>query len=146
MYFLAFFLLWTLSLSTNWNLQNPKSKLDFSSKDIFQDKGDKPTQKNESLSKSSDLLPHKNNMVTDFGRNIEGNFNAYFGYWNETLDGVWKFTPYDLNVDHLSKSIMSHEKGRISLNFKWVEDTRLGDIIQIDIDLYDGNYKNRMLK
>ncbi len=146
MYFLLFFLLLTLSLSMNRDLQNSKPNLNCSSTNIFHNEGNNSTLKNESLPKSSDLLSHKNSTVADFKRNIEGNFRAYFGYWDEKLDGVWKFTPYDLNADHLSNSIMSHDKGRISLKFKWVDDTNFGNIIHIDIDLYDGDYKNKMLK
>ena len=105
-----------------------------------------PVQNNESQTKLVDSSTFPDENLKDLNGNLVDDYDFYFTSWGEQFDGTWEFTPYDSGVEHLLNGTLSHKKGKMHSSIKCTGVPKFGSIMHIDIDLYDGDYKNRMYK
>ena len=136
----------TISLCLNSSQPKHTPELSYSTMNFSQTGRYLHVQNNESQTKlvDSSTIPDEN--LKDLNSSLVDDYEFYFTSWGEQLDGSWWFTPYDSGVEHLLNGTLSHRKGKIYSNTKCTGVPKLGSIMHIAIDLYDGDYKNNMYK
>ena len=117
MLFIILLQLWAISMCLNPDQQNSNINLDNRTLNIFQIDGNPNIQNSQNLKDLVDSSVYTDKNEIDLEKSKVDDYAFYFTSWGEKLDGIWEFTPYDSNLDHLSSSILSHSKGRISSNF-----------------------------
>ena len=146
---MRFFLLmqlWMISICQNLNKPNTMHNLNYDSISISRVESDHVIRKDQNQTKiiASSILT--DDEIGCHGGNYFENYSLYFNSWNSKLDGSWEFTPYDSSLDHLVNNTLSHNEGRISSNFKCNYVPNVGNIIHIDLEIYNGHFKNNMIE